>query len=196
MFIPLFALRGIGVFDFWWWMAANAAVLLTLTAVCDPVWRREIAMDLRECLLQKIGLGVLSAAVLYGVFFAGNIAARTMFSSGAQGIDAIYGFKQGASVARISLLIVLLIGPGEELFWRGFVQRRLAAHRGRWVGMVVACALYTLMHLGSLNPMLILAAVVCGAVWGLLYLRFRSLALNVVSHVLWDAAVFLIFPLE
>ena len=38
------------------------------------------------------------------------------------------------------------------------------------------------------------AALVCGAVWGGLYYRFKSPLLNVVSHTAWDVAVFLLFP--
>ena len=30
--------------------------------------------------------------------------------------------------------------------------------------------------------------------WGWLYLRFRSPVLNIVSHTLWDLAVFVVFP--
>ncbi len=36
LFGPLFAIRGIGAFDFWWWMSANAALLLNVTS--HVVW--------------------------------------------------------------------------------------------------------------------------------------------------------------
>ena len=35
--------------------------------------------------------------------------------------------KAGVPVLRVVLLIALIIGPGEELFWRGFFQDRTAA---------------------------------------------------------------------
>jgi membrane protease YdiL (CAAX protease family) len=44
------------------------------------------------------------------------------------------------------------------------------------------------------NPMIILAAAVCGIFWGGLYLRFRSPVLNAVSHTVWDLLVFVILP--
>jgi len=43
--------------------------------------------------------------------------------------------------------------------------------------------------------MLVLAAATCGLFWGWLYLRFRSVIILVVSHVLWDLAIFLFAPL-
>ena len=95
---------------------------------------------------------------------------------------------------RIVLLIAVLIGPGEELFWRGFFQENAGARIGRRAGFVLASLLYTSVHLASGNIMLILAAAVCGVFWGWLYLRFRSPLLNVVSHTVWDLLVFVILP--
>jgi membrane protease YdiL (CAAX protease family) len=90
--------------------------------------------------------------------------------------------------------MIFLIGPGEELFWRGFLQRRLQADYGPWYGFLISAAIYSLVHIGSGNPMLVLAAGVCGLFWGFLYLRYRSLLMNMVSHKLWDVAIFLLFP--
>jgi membrane protease YdiL (CAAX protease family) len=42
--------------------------------------------------------------------------------------------------------------------------------------------------------MLILAALIAGLFWGFMYYRYRSLLANVVSHTVWDVAVFLVFP--
>jgi hypothetical protein len=80
------------------------------------------------------------------------------------------------------------------LFWRRLLQRRLEDLWGGWKGCLAAAALYTAVHAGSGNPLLVLAAGVCGLFWGYLYLRFRSVVLNAVSHALWDAAVFILWP--
>lgn len=45
------------------------------------------------------------------------------------------------------------------------------------------------------NPVLLLAALVCGLFWGLLYHFTKSLPLVVISHTAWDLLVFLVFPL-
>ena len=121
LFMPLFATGGIGAFDFWWWMAANAALLTGLVVVLDGSWREAVRKDLNDGILFKIGLGLASAALLYAVFFVGNLLARWMFAFAAPGIDAVYGLKEGASLLRVGLLIGLLIGPAEEWFWRGFL---------------------------------------------------------------------------
>jgi membrane protease YdiL (CAAX protease family) len=194
LFMPLFATGGIGAFDFWWWMSANAALLTGLVVVLDSSWREAVRKDLRDGILFKIGLGLASAALLYAVFFVGNLLARWMFAFAAPGIDAVYGLKDGSSLLRVGLLIGLLIGPAEEWFWRGFLQRRLALRHGPWAGLAIATVLYTGMHVTSLNPMLVLAAGICGLFWGLIYMRYRSLLMVTLSHLVWDLAVFVFFP--
>ncbi len=195
VFVPLFLTQGIGPFDFWWWMTANLLVLLGLVGLADRQWRRALVGDLRDHPARKIVLGILSAAVLYGVFWAGNQASRYLFAGAAQDIAGVYAFKGRAAALRIVLLMVFVIGPGEELFWRGFLQRRLQDTLGPWSGWLLATAVYAAIHVATGNLILVLAAGVCGAFWGWLYLRYRSMFLNAVSHTVWDIVIFILFPL-
>lgn len=194
LFTPLFMTQGLGRFDFWWWMSTNLTILLVLVTVFDRHWWSEIRIDIKHRTLLKVGFGVLSALFLYIVFYAGNIVSRQIFSFAQSGIENVYAFKSGVSPFRIAVLMVLLIGPGEELFWRGFLQRRLQMEQGRWRGFIIATSIYTLVHLASGNAMLILAAGLCGLFWGFLYVQKGSILLNIVSHTVWDVAIFLLFP--
>jgi len=82
----------------------------------------------------------------------------------------------------------LVIGPAEELFWRGFVQGR--------AGYLTAAALYGGAHIVTENATLIGAATIAGAYWGLLRAIGVPLGALVVSHVAWDIWIFLIAPTE
>lgn len=194
LFTPLFMTQGIGRFDFWWWMSTNLTILLVLVTILDRHWWSEIRIDIKHRTLLKVGFGVLSALFLYIVFYTGNIVSRQIFSFAKSGIENVYAFKSGVSPFRIAVLMVLLIGPGEELFWREFLQRRLQMEQGRWRGFIIATSIYTLVHLASGNAMLILAAGLCGLFWGFLYVQKGSILLNIVSHTVWDVAIFLVFP--
>jgi membrane protease YdiL (CAAX protease family) len=194
LFIALFRLRRLGPLDFWAWLALNVIVVVALAIFVDRGYLRRLADDLRADPLRKIALGVLSAAVLYAVFAAGRIAALRLFPFAGAGIGNVYALKADVPVLRVVLLIGLVIGPGEELFWRGFFQERTAATTRPLFGFALTAMLYTAVHLASGNIMLVLAAAVCGVFWGWLYLRFRSPVLNIVSHTLWDLLVFVIFP--
>jgi hypothetical protein len=194
LFVPLFITRGIGVLDFWWWLSANILILVGLSVALDGRMRRAIAADVQTGVLRKVVVGLLSAGILYFVFYAGNVVSRMIFPFAAGGIENVYAFKTQASPVRIVLLMAFLIGPGEEIFWRGFLQRRLGEAYGPLRGFFFAAALYALVHAGSLNPMLLIAAAVCGLFWGWLYYREQSLLLNVISHTAWDLMIFVVAP--
>ena len=96
---------------------------------------------------------------------------------------------------RFTALLLLLIGPAEELFWRGYVQNTLSSRWNPDTGAALTLAAYTLVHVPSMNFMLVMASLTAGAVWGLLYRFFpERLWALVISHALWDAAVFVWFP--
>jgi membrane protease YdiL (CAAX protease family) len=196
LFAPMFVLTDIGPFDFWWWMSANLVVLLLLVFMTDREYSRILREDFINGLPRKLWFGVASAVVLYGVFFAGNYLSRQMLPFAGDGIQGVYDFRGDAAAGRILLLMLLVIGPGEELFWRGFLQRHYEARLGRNRGFFAAAALYTAIHALTGNVMLILAALFAGLFWGWMYRRYRSMALNIVSHTAWDIGVFLLFPLN
>ena len=104
--------------------------------------------------------------------------------------------KDGTPSWLIALLLLFIIGPAEELFWRGYVQRTLTQRWTANTGFVVTTLIYTAVHLPSMNFMLIMAAFTCGFCWGLLYRLFpQHFPAIVLSHARWDAAAFVWFPL-
>ena len=195
LFSLLFLFRGFKPLDFWWGMSASIGLLVALSLIADHAYHRFIASDLAHNFWPKIMTGVLTAIILYGIFLIGEITVTGIFNSAAEGIGGVYSLKGGASLLRISLLITIFIGPGEELFWRGYLQRRWQDKYGAAAGFILTASAYTLVHIASGNLLLILAAFVCGFFWGALYLRYRSVLLNVVSHTVWDLLIFIIFPL-
>ena len=188
MFSPLTAPH----VDFWCMMSL-AALCLTAFAACGmPGWRRRLS-----CTPANLALGVLMAAGLWLVFYMGDAVAARLFDFARPEVGAIYGIKDGVSPWLLSALLLCLIGPAEEVFWRGCVQETLARRWGANAGFAAATALYTAVHLASCNFMLVMASLVAGGFWGLAYrLMPRRLAAIVISHALWDAAVFIWFPIS
>ena len=195
LFTPLFAFRQIGGFDFWWWMSLNVALAVALIFFLDKSYFKLLKNDLKEDLWKKILLGAVSALLLYTIFFVGNEISRIILPFAGKEIKQIYTFKEGASVLRISLLMIFLIGPGEELFWRGYLQRIWSNRFGKAGGYILAAVLYALVHTASGNIILVLAAGICGLFWGFLYLRYRSVLLNCISHTIWDLMIFVFWTI-
>jgi len=143
---------------------------------------------------RMIVYGVVSGLLLYGFFYFGfQVIKSTSFL--AQGVSSVYGLRVSKSAYVIALLLCFPIAPGEEIYWRGLVQHRLTERIGPRVGFVMAAAAYALVHLPTLNPILILTAFIGGLVWGELYQLTDSLIPGIISHALWDVLIFVILPL-
>ncbi len=194
LFPFLLHFRRLGPLDFWWAMGLVVAALVVSALAVDRNYAALLREDVRTRPLRKIALGVLSAAALYGVFYLGDGLVRRFLPTGGEGIGAVYALKSGAPALRIGLLLLLVIGPGEELFWRGYLQRTWQNRFGGAAALPFAVAVYTAVHVASGSPVLVLAAAACGLFWGVIYQRSGSVLLVAVSHTVWDIAVFLLFP--
>lgn len=187
MFSPLTA----PFVNFWWMMAGSALVLSVLAGRFRRKWRASFRWRAADG-----PAGVALAAGLWGVFWLGDKLSSLLFAFARPQVDLIYGMKAGESPVLLTVLLLCLIGPAEEIFWRGYVQHELAARLTPDKGFVAATALYALVHVGSCNFMLVMAAAVAGCVWGAFYRFFPNRMWPLVlSHALWDAAVFVWFPI-
>lgn len=104
--------------------------------------------------------------------------------------------KTGENPWLLSILLLILIGPAEEIFWRGYVQNALSKRWNPNTGFIVTTLVYALVHIWSFNFMLVMTALVVGAIWGLAYRLYpQKLGTLIVSHAVWDVAVFVVFPI-
>ena len=183
--------------NFWLVMSFAAVALSSLCLAFTP--DRKALFRAEKPLLQ-ICLGIIIALALWGIFWIGDKLSALLFDFARAEVDSVYAMKTGLPQWGIALLLVFLIGPAEELFWRGYVQRTLAAalpsKRAADLALVITVVIYSLVHIWSFNFMLVMAAMVAGAVWGLIYrLKPEFLPALVISHALWDALVFVIIPI-
>ncbi len=179
---------GLGWGSFWLKIGATVAVV----AGYSLVWQRP-RLAFRW---GSVGLGAASAALLYAVFVVGNAVAPQVVPGASHQVGGIYDLGVGSSRVWVGLLLLLVTGPGEEIFWRGFLQQRLADRHGPVAGFCLATLVYAGVHVFSLNLMLVLAALVAGAFWGALWLWKRDLVLLIVSHSLWSAVIFAVAPVR
>lgn len=174
----LFAL---GRRNFWPRAAAAGATIGSYALV---VTRDELP-DLLRPKVEDVALGVAGAAVLWAVFWLGDRLVLRLLPRLSAEVDDLYAVR-GETSARTMPLVLSVIGPAEELFWRGLVQSR--------AGIAVALAGYALVHVWERKPILLLAALVGGAFWGFLFAWTGTLVAPIVSHLLWDLAIIVWFP--
>ncbi len=177
--------------NFWVMMTFSGLTLTVYSTWASPGWWKDIRLDLSNILL-----GVALAAVLWGVFWVGDKLSSLMFDFARPQVDMIYGMKEGENPWVLTALMLLIIGPAEEIFWRGYLQKSFSKKWNPNIGFIVTTLMYSLVHVSKFNFMLIMAAAVAGFVWGLAY-RFypEKFGAILLSHALWDCAVFIWFPI-
>ena len=176
--------------NFWVMMTCSGLALTLYSTWAAPGWWKDIRVGLSDVLL-----GVALAAALWGVFWIGDRLSSMMFGFARPQVDMIYGMKEGENPLVLTLLMLFIIGPAEEIFWRGYIQKNLSQRWNPNWGFIVTTLVYSLVHLSKFNFMLIMAALVCGFVWGLAYRLWpKQLFALIVSHAVWDTLVFVVWP--
>ncbi len=185
-------------FNFWVMLSFSTSLLSAVALVQGRPLFAGQAFTAKNVLL-----GVVLAALLYAFFYGGNqflMAVSRLFPSllpdRAGNIASVYANLGGLSPALVGVLLFFPIGFGEEVFWRGYVQRRFGE---RWSGrsaFALTTFLYTAVHVPTGNPVLILAAFTCGLLWGGFYWATGRLVPVLVSHMFWDPFIFVIAPIR
>ncbi len=172
-------------------LAASTVLLALLSLI---LYRDKIVWSRGSSKLAVVVFGAALAFVLYLIFVAGGIASSALgLSSYVSGVYAsIYG-TQGKSASTIVLLAI--IGICEEIYWRGGVQGYARTNTSRFAKApwLASGLYYTLVHVSTLNPILVVAALFVGLVTGLVAHKAGILA-SMVTHVLWIEAIVIFFP--
>ena len=173
---------------FWQRMTRTGFALGAVSLAAEPELRRT------RIQWKDVPVGLGAAAALYGIFQVGDRMARRILPRGGDQIAEMYALRDLRPTAELAARLGLVIGPAEELFWRGFLQRRFADEIGPWPGAVLASAAYAGAHVAARNFTLFGAAGVAGAFWSALAAAGVPLGALIVSHIAWDLWIFLIAP--
>jgi uncharacterized protein len=172
----------------WGRMTATGLALGGLALAAEPELRRTSIRG------RDVAAGLASAAGLYAVFLAGDRVVRRLLPGGGREIGDIYALQELRPRGELAARLALVIGPAEELFWRGFVNRRLGRRFGSWPGAALGSAAYGGAHVATGNFTLFGAAGVAGAYWSALAAAGTPMGALIVSHAAWDVWTFLVVP--
>ncbi|HHT22611.1 MAG TPA: CPBP family intramembrane metalloprotease [Bacteroidales bacterium] len=177
-------------FNFWIGISISALILMVLAIVLERDILKQFQWN-----WQSIGLGLLAAVVLWVVFYFGEFFSSLLFGFAREQVDGIYAMKENQNKLWIALGLFFIMGPAEEIFWRGYVQQKFIDKYGEWKGLIFATLIYALVHIWSFNFMLVMSALVCGVFWGVMYRYNKNLVPLIISHAVWDVMVFILLPI-
>jgi membrane protease YdiL (CAAX protease family) len=159
----------------------------------------------RDGLLWGLGFGLLTAAFMFGLFH-GWLAGGELFAGTADRVrDKMteFGVASPGRYFALAAFIVALHSLLEEYYWRWFVFGRLQRHIALTPAIVLSSLAFMSHHVLVLDAFFpghfltgvvpfSLGVAVGGAFWAWLYHRTDSLAACWLSHLLVDAAIFIL----
>lgn len=179
-------LRGIFIYA----LACSTALLALISLA---LYRKAIPWKKIKGNYHVIVAGLAGAALLYLIFYSGNIATYLFGISGLVGnvYQMIY-----SNVPRLQLVILLaIIGVFEEIYWRGALQAYFKKNSKtfRSFPWLATTLYYTFVHVASLNPVLVLAAFIVGLVTSLVAERYGIIS-SIITHIVWIELIVVFLP--
>lgn len=171
---------------FWYIFSATMLILISFAIVKEEI-------DDQVPFWQYVFIGFLSGILIFALFSIGNIVIKLLDLPVSSQVTALYNRYSPKELWHY-LVLILIVVPGEEIFWRGFIQKRLLAYSDKWMSVPVSAVMYASVHLYANNWLLAFSALVAGLFWGWLYAWKRSIPLVIVSHLLFDLFLFVISP--
>ena len=147
---------------------------------------------------RSVFVGFSSAALLYALFYVGNTAMKLAgfpSASGPSGASIYSLISSTANPFAIQVSVLAFDAAGFEAFFRGTLQAKLSAKLGIAACPIVA-VLDAAIHVVTLNPLWVTTTFVADLVWGLTYAVGRDLSSSLLSHFIWDVAIFVVRPIR
>ncbi|OMP66200.1 CPBP family intramembrane glutamic endopeptidase [Domibacillus epiphyticus] len=171
---------------FWYIYTAANLFFISMSIISEPI-------DDQQKTNSFMLYGVISGAILYALFAAGFWLLSIMPLSASSHVSTIYKLFSPQFIWHYIVLVLIFI-PGEELFWRGFIQKRLGKYMNEWAAVFIASSLYASVFVYSGQWIWIAAAFFAGLFWGVLYLWKKSIPMLIISHLIFDLLLIVFLP--
>ncbi len=100
-------------------------------------------------------------------------------------VAEIYDQRKGLSLPAALILAAGTTAAGEEFFWRGLFQSRLAVTVGWPLAALVTWSVYVIVNAASGSLPILAGGIVSGAVWGGLALWTHGVLASLLCHAIW-----------
>lgn len=154
-------------------------------------------IEYRRPTLADVGWTIGGLVALFLVALAISAVASALGVENAQNQVIVQGQENPDVFLYMIPVTILLVGPGEELLFRGVVQGKLRQTFGAIPAIVGASALFGVVHvvaiIGSGSSILLYIALAgaLGIVLGAVYEHTENILVPIVIHGVWNAMTFL-----
>ena len=141
----------------------------------------------RSVSLSDVALPILAGVALYGGFAAAKLVADQVPPL-SHSVNSVLA-RADAGPRLLALVVALVNGVGEEVFFRGALYDAFDRYRALW-----ATAIYGIVTIATLNVALVAAAVVMGSVFALERRASGGILAPVLTHLSWSILVLFLLP--
>ena len=176
---------------------ALATAALVTNAVPVPLLRPSLV---------RVWSGVLAGALMLALTHLAYVWLAAGVPSVVPATQALFKLLDVTGSSRFErATLIAIIASGEEVLFRGpllsggaEVKNWLAsarrASRKDLRRIFASAAAYALVTAPLGSPLLVLCAFICGSIWGCLGVATSSLTVPILTHVIWDLGVLLVWP--
>lgn len=187
-------------------LATGSAVVLVASVVLVQLGYAAVGIVAMRRWFGGLSISIPSRAeaAWIGVATLGAIAVAYLTLTGVEllGVEPaaqeVESVRSPAAILALGLVSVFLIGPAEELLYRGAVQGRLRRTFGAAGSIGAASVLFAVVHVTTMHGSpagtvaTLTALFLLSVVYGLAYERTGNLAVPMLVHGLYDAIIFAI----
>lgn len=175
------------------WLATGAAAALSAGLVvwaAPPGWWHQLVPTWRPIAI-GIAAGVLMALATHAGF---RLALLILVPELEAQAGELYGQLDDWPGRPAAALILALVVLAEELVWRGLAVDLLRPRLSAPLVVLAAAALYAIPQLATGSPLVVLLGLGCGMIWTTERLITGSLVAPLATHLVWDLAIFIVWP--
>lgn len=178
--------RAPGESSFYWLTLALAAVWTAGAFISGPLHLGGICWRGRN--QRPVISGTIIGLLVGGIFVLGGLIAREIPAISALIARVLQFAHQGSFL--LVVVITVVNGMGEEIFFRGALYTALCRHHP----VVISTILYACASMASGNPMLGFAAIILGTVCALERRASGGVLAPVLTHFGWGLIMVLVLP--
>jgi membrane protease YdiL (CAAX protease family) len=178
--------RAPGESSFYWLTLALAAVWTAGAFISGPLHLGGICWRGRN--QRPVISGTIVGLLVGGIFVLGGLIAREIPAISALIARVLQFAHQGSFL--LVVVITVVNGMGEEIFFRGALYTALGRHHP----VVISTILYACASMASGNPMLGFAAIILGTVCALERRASGGVLAPVLTHFVWGLIMVLVLP--
>jgi membrane protease YdiL (CAAX protease family) len=176
------------------WLTTGLAAVVALTSCLsvDSTQLKRLVVPHRR----EVCLGMVCGLLMIGLTQLAYPIGKAILPGLSAWVAPLYDTLRQPPGPYRALPILLLVVVAEECVWRGLLIDRLQQRYPSLQVVMISTACYAIPHVCSGSGLLLGVVLICGVIWSSLRIITGSLMVSLLTHLVWDLGVFVLFPLE